>query len=214
MQGVARAVEYSARQWIYNIMDFKKKKEGSGAKISAEQIALFWAKNISQHKGGETFNKKSTIDCCLTIGERLFSLEPCERIIHQWDEIKGPDSTWNSVYKLQETVQRGKSPKNITWLVASIDDQLGSKKIADKDVTVGAIKSATAKTISDPILHMQTIKQYLLGDWLDSKEFPPYVKQRLREIFQPHASYRHIGSTTCVHLRLWVVHVRACPCYF
>lgn len=77
----ARAVQFSARQLIHNIMGFKKRKEAEAkTTLGATHIAEFWKKHIRISKGNEGMSKKSTIDTCLTVGERLFSIPEAEAL--------------------------------------------------------------------------------------------------------------------------------------
>ena len=34
------------------------------------------------------------------------------------------------------------------------------------------------------------LKQYLLGPWMDTQSFPPYIKQKARDIFKSHSTWR------------------------
>ena len=195
---VARATRYSARQTIYNIMAFKARKESGGQKYSAEAISKFWDEHVTKGAGDEALYKKGTIDACITIYERLLSIPQCEQLIHKNDELKGPDSAWNSIWKLQEVVSRGKTTKWIREIMEGLSQQLDDKKISDKDITIVSLKSGTAKSLTDPLLQQAKLRVFLLGDWLDGKSFPSFVKAKVRELFVNHASYNSLWKD-CVN---------------
>ena len=189
--GVARAVTHSARQTVYNIWGFKARKEkAKGDKFSAAQIAEFWSEHVKITAGAEQLHKKSTIDACLTLHERLFSIPVCERIVKDSEEKLGPDSPWNAIWKLQEVIYRARSPAKIQWLMLGVEDWLATKKVTVKEVTVNALKANTRNSISDVIMQQHRLKEYVLGEWLDAKDFPSYIKAKTREISQTRASYR------------------------
>ena len=190
--GMARGITHNARQTVYNIWGFKCRKEALGVATSAAAIAQFWAEHVTQSAGTEQLHKKTTIDACLTLHERLFSLPVCDEMIRTMSDEAGPDSAWNSIWKLQEVVYRCRTPAKIIWLMSAINDQLQSKKICHRDITVNSLKTG-GRSHSDPILQQLKIKEYLLGQWLDSKHFPTYIKSKARETFASHDSYRQFN---------------------
>ena len=117
----ARAVTYSARQIVYNIAGFKARK---GPQYSSEQIAIFWAENVSESTGGEQLRKKSTIDAALTISERFLALLEVEQAVSMAEESRGAESCWNSIWKMQELISRCRKPALIIWAVECIEDQI------------------------------------------------------------------------------------------
>ena len=207
--GIARAVQFSARQTIYSIISFKQSKEIGGMKFSAELISQFYDAHVKKIPGQEALHRKSTIDAAITIHERLFSIPECELMIHQRDEMVGPKSTFNSIWKLQEIVSRGQTRKKITCLVEGFIDMLKSGKMTDAEITTAAIKGGSSKSMSDVIFQMQRVKSYLMGEWLDSTELPSYMKQRVRAIFGNISTYRSLynpypgGSVDLTWLNSW-----------
>jgi len=49
-----------------------------------------------------------------------------------------------------------------------------------------------SRSLTDVALTTQILKQYLLGPWLDNKNFPPYIKDKARTVFASHSSYREL----------------------
>ena len=74
---VAKLVVFSARQTIYNIAGFKKKKEENlpgGQEFSAAMIAEFYRDKVKNGNGQEALHKKSVVDSCITLYQRLLSI--------------------------------------------------------------------------------------------------------------------------------------------
>ena len=152
------------------------------ARFSAADMAKFWQENISQTRG--TLSNKSMVDSCLTIHERLFSVEGCEQIVAANEARNGTNSPWNSIWKLQEVIYRCKTASKIKWLMVAIQDALDSGKIAPDEVTVNALKANSRSSLSDMCLQQFKLKSHLLGPWLDVKtQIPSHVKAAIREIF-------------------------------
>ena len=187
----AEAVTFSARQLVYNVYGFKASHEKSGDMISAEQVATFWEKEIRTSSKQKYLTKKSTIDACLTVRSRMYAIPGAEDIIAKDEGIHGVDSFWNHLWKQQEMIYRARTSKGILWLMQDLSDQLASNRITNSDVSIATLRTG-AKSISDPSLARMTLKEHLLGAWLDSLNIPPYMVQKCREIFKDHASYRRL----------------------
>ena len=41
-------------------------------------------------------------------------------------------------------------------------------------------------------MHQLALKEYLLGPWLDDKDFPSHIKAKCREVMASHESYRRL----------------------
>ena len=74
--------------------------------MSAANLASFLETNIKWAAGQEHMKKKSTVDTCLTLHERFFAIPEFESIVTYHEKKKGPDSAFNSLWKLQEIIYR------------------------------------------------------------------------------------------------------------
>ena len=189
IQGTARVVKHSVRQLVYNIHGFKAQHEKGGNTYSAKDIAKFWADRVRLSAGQEFMTKPGTIDTCLTIYNRLFSIPECETILQESESIYGADGPWGSVWTLQELISRCGSKPKMIWVMSSITDWLRQGKLEIKDVTPGTMKTGP-KSLTDVALTTFNLKQYTLGQWLDGKRIPPTIKDTARDIFSSHAAYR------------------------
>ena len=193
----ARLVMFTVRQLCYNVYGFKRRKEAATKQVfGAMAIADFYKDNVRMGSEGSHMCKKNTIDTALTLMDRFFSAAGVEDIVARSEAEYGPDSCFNNLYKCQEIVYRGGTPKKISHVVCCIDDCIQSKKITNAEVTMVSIKTGT-KSLSDPYMMQLALKQYLLGPWLDSIDFPGYIKAKAREVFKDHAAYRTLYQPIC-----------------
>ena len=102
---------------------------------------------------------------------------------------------------------RCQKKSKITWTVFCLHDWLLSNKLSHRDIMTPQLKTG-GKSLSDVALTTQVLKQYLLGPWLDGKNFPPYIKDKARTVFASHDSYRklyapHEGTVDTTWLFQW-----------
>ena len=188
--GTARAVVLTARQLVHNIAGFKAIKEKSTkTKIGADMLAKFWAEHVRVSKNNEHMTNKSTIDVCLTIKERVFTIAGAEDIIMDGECLSGPQSFWNQIFKTQEIIYRCQTKTKIFWVMCCVKDNLRSGKYNDADITINMLKTGS-KSLSDAWIMQLQMKDHLLGKWLDDKDFPGYMKSKAREVFASHESWR------------------------
>jgi hypothetical protein len=154
-----------------------------------EAIALFCQNRVRTSSETANLIKKSTIDICITIGTRLFTLEGIEELIAADERVHGQQSFWNILYRLQEFVSRFQKSSLMTWAAHSIMDKLKSGELKMEELSVAALRSGP-KSISDVIAVQCENKIYLLGKWLTTQPYPDHVKCKAREVFASHASYR------------------------
>ena len=185
---VAKTVVFSARQFIYLIGNFKEEKERQMNKsFGSKMIANFWRENVRGHNMMAT---PSAIDTCLTVKDRVFVIPGVEDLII-WFDKQGLDSWVNTLNKLQEVVYRCKKGATIAWFIRSLKDMILAGKITNDEITNESIKSGK-RSLSDPILVAFDMKRYLLGEWLDGRSYPIYVKVKYREIVASHDSWRSL----------------------
>ena len=136
--------------------------------------------------------KKSTMDTYLTIYNRFYSIEGMEALVARDERKRGQASFWNSHSRIQEIINRGSKPDHIAWLAYAIGDALECGT-AVNDLS-GSVLRSGPKSVTDVMITAFSCKKYLLGSWLDSKDFPSYVKAKVREIFSSHASFRKMWN--------------------
>ena len=95
------------RQLVYNIWGFKTKMEDNGKRTyGAKQISEFWEKSVRLSANQMFMAKTGTIDTCLTICKRLFSIPEAEKILAESEARYGTDGPWSSIWVLQELISR------------------------------------------------------------------------------------------------------------
>jgi hypothetical protein len=157
--------------------------------MSALQVAEFFDKNVRLSKSQKFMAKTRTIDACLTLKTRLYSLDGVEQLISIDEETFGLDSLWNSIWKQQEIIYRCNKKDKILWFMRDVSDQMHAGVISHGDITVNSIKTG-GKSLSDPSMCRLLLKDYLLGEFLDTLEVPSYMKVKVRSIFKSHADWR------------------------
>ena len=120
----------------------------------------------------------------------MFGAEGVESLVHSHDADNGPDNSFfNSIYRLQETIYRFKKKDAIVFAVQTFDDRIRSGKLTLSDLSVDKLKSGPRST-SDPVYVSFMLRGYLLGEWLNGRDYPLYIKDKLRSVFASHASWR------------------------
>ena len=184
-----RAVKHTPRQLVRNVYGFKLKKETTVGPCGALTIAQFWKDNVRIARGCEFMTKKSSIDACITVYERLFSVADLEQIIAAFENKYGLDAWTNSLWVFQEIVYRCGTEVKISWFIKWVADSVYSERIKQEHIKVATVKTG-GSSISDVALTQLLVKKYVLGSWLDGMDYPPYVKKQAREIFDSFESYR------------------------
>lgn len=189
----ARAVGLTARQLVHNIVGFKKAQEAKhGITYSTPMLANFVETKVRLSKDCEHFAKKSTIDLCLTIDARLFSIPGIEKLVADDESDRGPLSFFNSLYRMQELISRCGKPNLIEWTVHSLMDGFRAAIFIPSEISVALLRSGP-KSVTDVLCTAYEMKKFLLGKWMTEAEFiPTYVKEKARELFMSHASYRKL----------------------
>eukprot|EP00973_Karenia_brevis_P000683 97042-Karenia_brevis.AAC.1 len=70
-----------------------------------------------------------------------------------------------------------------------IKDALASKRLSHDDFSVSVLKSGP-RSLTDCAMIQLSMKKHLLGQWLDAKPYPHYVKDRARKIFESWTTWR------------------------
>ena len=172
-------------------MSAAAKKEVCGNKgYGAKKIAEFWAQNV---RGQTHLRSPSAVDTHLTIKTRLLDIDACDTIV-QWLDVTyagNKQSISSFATKLQEIISRCGRPGRITWFMQYVKDSLESKRLACDDYSVAAIKTGS-RSLSDCAMMQLAMKKHLLTQWLDAKDYPPYVKEKARVVFASWDSWRQL----------------------
>ena len=95
-----------------------------------------------------------------------------------------------TISKLQEIINRCKTPGKILWFMQYISDGIRQKTLDLDSVNAATIRTHTRNSISDCAMLQKKLHTFLMSTWLDGINLPSDVKAKLREIFQSFASYR------------------------
>ena len=194
LMGASAAVEETVRQLCLNLGGFKSYKERvTGLAMTASMMSTFYKDNIRLSQGNKHLSKKSSMDALLTLMDRFWSIPGLDELVRASESVKGKDSFWNSLYRLQEIVYRCQKTERITWVCHCIADGLQSGKYAEDEISVQTLKTGP-RSVTDVFLTAKQLKEYLLGTWLDGMGFPSNIADKCREIFKSHASWRQLWA--------------------
>jgi len=147
-------VRQTARQLAANIWGFKQAQQKlHGDTYGSKAIAKFYTDHVDKAAGTEQMHKEGTVDACLTIYDRFFSIPECDEIVEYFDNLYGPDSAFNNIWKLQEIVSRCRTPKKIIQFTRLLNDWLLGGKISNKEVTINILKPGTRNSVMDVAMH-------------------------------------------------------------
>ena len=114
-----------------------------------------------------------------------------EELVRDGEATWGEESFFNSLNRLRELIQRCSKKDKILWTMQSLADNFKSGKYAQHDISITTLK-AGPKSVTDVTITTLALRNYLLGPWMDNKDFPPYIKKKAREIFANHNNWRSL----------------------
>ena len=122
----AQVVIHTKRQTVYNVYGFKAMKEAATQEtFGAMQLAEFHMQKV-RHSTTDMALTKSSIDVCLTLYTRFFSITRVEACVVRSEKKYGQLSCWNTFWKMQESVYRCQTKPKLIWVVEGIEDQIES----------------------------------------------------------------------------------------
>ena len=189
-RALADALQLNVVQVCLEIWSFKRKKEAAlNTTLSADAVSKFY--NIVDWAPSSEERSAKMIDNALTICRRLLTVPSIKNLLMAIEERYPCGSPLNSVFKLQEIIDRGGGNKDVIfWILSKIDDELRTGVLSASDVTCRNLKRNTAKSITDIICAKQAMKNYLLTTVLDSKNIRQDCKANIRELLQSVETYR------------------------
>ena len=87
---------------------------------------------------------------------------------------------------------RCQSTPKLSWRFCWLDDKLQARALEHSEIRAAAIKTCGRNSLSGVALMPLDLCSHILGPWLDATALPSYMKTKLREIFESHASYRKL----------------------
>ena len=121
---LATVVKLSVRQWVYDVVGFKKSKEEDTDKtMSSKEVAKEYQKHMHYASTSEKVSD-SFVDTAITIHKRVLTNTEAQACL-QWCEenLLGCANPWNkSIYSLQSVVDRAQSSERINWAIRGMTD--------------------------------------------------------------------------------------------
>ena len=189
-RALADALQLNVVQVCLEIWSFKRKKEAAlNTTLSADAVSMFY--NIVDWAPSSEERSAKMIDNALTICRRLLAVPSIKSLLMAIEERYPCGSPLNSVFKLQEIIDRAGCNKDVIfWILSKIDDELRTGVLSASAVTCRNLRRNTPKSITDIICAKQAMKNYLLTTVLDSKNIRQDCKAKIRELLQSVETYR------------------------
>ncbi len=189
-KSLSDATTHSPIQIIFDIWRFKMRKEKVSGHISARALAKLYADNLAVHTG-ETRAAVTTIEAAQTVYEKVFRFEHLSKTVISFGR-KWKDCL--TITKLLDIAIRCRhSEDKMTWVFASLEDRLKAGAMEPGELTSSAIKCRTpgsSKAILELLLLKKSALDYFLTVFLDTRNFGAECKQKVRNVFETHESYR------------------------
>lgn len=169
-------------QKVYDVVRFKQVLETeSGETLSAEKLALRYAKNVKFSALSEKLSK-SFIDSALTVAKRLLNKPSIAKTLLDLDATYLKGNPLGSIWKLQALVDRAKTDENIKDAIAGLMDHFHMRFIDKTDFAMPRFKEPQRSYI-EVLLMKRDLVKILMGEFLDKHNFTAATKAKFRGIF-------------------------------
>ena len=128
------------------IMAYKSKREKSGPKLSARDLANQYNKEVD-HAPGQDKISDTFIEVCCTVWDRIFYDQECHSIILDCERELGKSGPFNSLYKLELFCRKCKDTAKLRWALKHVMHLIADKLI---DPEMGLNELAGKKTQNTP----------------------------------------------------------------
>jgi hypothetical protein len=160
---------------------------------SVKAIAELYKKHLKQEHGEESRSSTATIETCIKLYETNFQSAELIEIIHTVEEEWGPIFTLTKMMEISYKLKHS-TPKLI-WVYNALLDRTRAGAMEPEELTCAAIKIKHAfspKAVIELSLFKRDALKYVIGKLIDSKNFKPEIKAKIREVFADHDSYRKV----------------------
>ena len=178
-------VAWTTIQRVQLVIREKAALEFAGTKCSSAKLAAVFASGVSLAKSSEPMSP-SFIDAALTIEARVLSNDVCSVCLTLLEDHYGISGPFNSVYKLQSVVNRGKTQQGIEWCLLSLADALRMRFLEVGDFTVSKLNTA----LCDLAVLKLEFRNHFLIKFLDEHAFSQKSKHVVRSVLGDHLSVR------------------------
>ena len=189
---LSKSVSHLCSQIVSDIWMFKKRREAAHNKtFTAQEIADAYAEHMADTRGDdEPRSDVKIIEKALTVYDKVLSIPSVRSFIEKSEHIHGAKSPWNSITKLIEVHYKCKTAARVEWFFQCTDLALDLGHLEAGDLSINKLKGAAGKIgMADLILFKKSIKDFLIGRFLDVRNFKA-DKEFMREAFKNQEAYK------------------------
>ncbi|CAE7791744.1 unnamed protein product [Symbiodinium necroappetens] len=192
-----RAITHKTTQMIFDVWNFKVRKEVYTGALSADDVATLYGKNLIQvnrRSGGgnsqddKDRTKPGTIKACIHVYEKMLTHEALRQIVLAAEQDFLDSSPFAGVYKLQEMCRLCKdNVSKLEWLLGAAYHRFRAGTL--HDFSLRNLATAGTKQHALVLLKQREMKIWLLGPFLDARNILSECKSKLREVFASRDSF-------------------------
>ena len=175
------AVQMSLRQRIYDIAGFAEAKKTTDGIVGSKKLAALYCAQVKLASNQEKMSE-SFVDSALTIYNRVLSQDACCKVLEQCDAQLLDKSPWKSIYALQALVDRANTPEMISWCLQGLVDGWRMGHLDPGVFVIAKLKDSRASYV-EVLKSKRKVRDYLLGDWLNSLPINDEWKKKLSNSF-------------------------------
>ena len=175
------AVQMSLRQRIYDIAGFAEAKKTTDGIVGSKKLAALYCAQVKLASNQEKMSE-SFVDSALTIYNRVLSQDACCKVLEQCDAQLLDKSPWKSIYALQALVDRANTPEMISWCLQGLVDGWRMGHLDPGVFVIAKLKDSRASYV-EVLKLKRKVRDYLLGDWLNSLPINDEWKKKLSNSF-------------------------------
>jgi hypothetical protein len=182
VEATSRAISHKASQIIFDVYNYKLRKELVLGPLSAKAVAQYYIENCTSGEDddsatgvSEDRGKVTTIEHAITVYEKIFKQPVLLELILDFERNMLDKSPFNSIYKLKELVVACKAqPLKIEWVIKTIKNRISAKtmdasEISVRSLTSGGAGSPKGRNWAEVFVKQREIRNYLLGTFMDTR---------------------------------------------
>ncbi len=184
----------SATSRVFEVVLISQTMQQQGhAPPTARAVADAWKEHVAQSQTQEAVNF-SFVDTAMTVHRRVFGVPEALSAILWCEDMWGPKSPWNSLYKIEALCRKigthGDSSK-LVWMIEGVCNMVFSRQHQCEDFTLSKLtgKGTSNRGILDLLLLKKNVLQHMRDITLTSLRLPEPVMERIQNATHDHCSY-------------------------
>ncbi len=181
-------------QNIFDVVGFKKRKEKTGGGgVTAAQLLKEYKDHVRSASSSETFSE-SFFETALYVWEQALRVESIRDIVLAVEEKFQKKTPFDSVYKLEAFIQKGRTAPRIAWCFGYCNDILHEDGVTPGELSIPGLtgKAKGGKGLLDLALAKYDLGQHILNVWLKANSFAQDTINTIANIGLNHAQYRKL----------------------